>query len=213
MLFIYTDVEGSVPLWEALKAKHESIFKLLMDNGADVGYLACIAVEKNDKKMLEDIVKFGGDVTLSTTNGRTALHVAVCEDNTEIVKFLLDQGANIDKQDDFGWTPRAYADHQCQEKIQYIFQQFGQNKMSHDVPPTLKNAGSFVAKCQSEPVIPGIPQASAPPNNPGVTWSGNNKHRRTASGFQNSFFGMMSAANRGKYAFIFRILFFYIQIY
>ncbi|KAJ1438273.1 RmlC-like jelly roll fold [Sesbania bispinosa] len=192
------DLNGSVPLWEAMVGRYESIMKLLKDNGtdissADVGHFACIAVEKNDIKLLKDIVQYGGDVTQSTRNGTTALHAAVCEGNVEIVKFLLDQGANIDKQDDNGWTPRAFADHQCHEEIQNIFQGLGRNKKSSVIPPIPKNEASFVGKCQSEPFMPGIPQGSMPPNQK-LTWFDNHQRRR-ASPFHNSFFGMMSAAN------------------
>lgn len=194
---MYTDLAGSVPLWEAIMGRHESIMKLLINNGADisfadVGQFACIAVEKNDMELLKDIVQCGGDVTQSTSNGTTALHVAVCEGNIEIVKFLVDQGADIDKQDDDGWTPRAFADHQCHEEIQNIFQRIGQDKTPRaiNIPPILKNIqGSFnvVGKFQTEPTLPIIP-----PN-----------MRRRANPSHNSFFGMMSVANRGKHVFIF----------
>ena len=48
----FTDSEGNVPLWEAIQNGHESIAKLLVDNGAtlnagDVGQFACFAAEQN----------------------------------------------------------------------------------------------------------------------------------------------------------------------
>ncbi|CAL5360690.1 unnamed protein product [Camellia sinensis] len=98
------DLEGNVPIWEAMMADHEPVVKILADNGAtissgDVGQFSCTAVEQNNLELLKKILYHGGDVTLPKINGSTALHVAVCEGNTEIVKFLLDQGTNIDKPD------------------------------------------------------------------------------------------------------------------
>ena len=85
-LFEYTDLDGNVPLWEAIKGGHDSVMKLLIDNGADissgdVGSLACISVAQNNLELLKDIVQCGGDVTRSASNGSTALHAAVCEGN------------------------------------------------------------------------------------------------------------------------------------
>ena len=175
------------------------MMKLLIDNGADissgdVGSLACISVAQNNLELLKDIVQCGGDVTRSASNGSTALHAAVCEGNAEIVKFLLEHGADIDKQDDSGLTPRILADQQCHEEIINIFKKVGQNKAPHGIPTT-----SFVARCQSKPTILGIHQGSKPPNEE-VTWFDNHQ-RRKMSPFHNSFFGIMSTENYGKYAF------------
>ncbi|KAK6129717.1 hypothetical protein DH2020_036583 [Rehmannia glutinosa] len=104
------DSEGNVPLWDAILGKHESVIKVLIDNGAtlssgDVGQFACFAVEQNNIDLLKEIIKFGGDVTLLSNMGTTALHRAVSDANVEIVKFLVKQGADIDKADVQGMTP------------------------------------------------------------------------------------------------------------
>ncbi|CAA3033770.1 potassium channel AKT1-like [Olea europaea subsp. europaea] len=39
---------------------------------------------------------------LAQQRGTTALHTAICEENIEVVKFLMEQGANIDKPDVHG---------------------------------------------------------------------------------------------------------------
>ncbi|KAK9274045.1 hypothetical protein L1049_018859 [Liquidambar formosana] len=96
------DLEGSVPLWDAILGRHKNVIKLLVDNGAtissgDVGQFACTAVEQNNLELLKDLVHYGGDVMLSKSSGMTALQTAISEGNIEIVKFLLDQGVDIDK--------------------------------------------------------------------------------------------------------------------
>ncbi|KAK6131963.1 hypothetical protein DH2020_034301 [Rehmannia glutinosa] len=121
------DSEGNVPLWDAILGKHESVIKVLVDNGAtlssgDVGGFACFATKQNDIDLLKEIIKFGGDVTLPNCLGTTALHTAISEGNVEIVKFLIEQGADIDKADEDGCTPRALANHLGYEEIQALFQ-------------------------------------------------------------------------------------------
>jgi potassium channel len=105
----------------------------LAENGAtlqigDVGQYACTAVEQNNLNLLQDIMRYGGDITLPNNSvGTTALHVAVSEDSVEIVKFLLEHGANIDKQDKYGWSPRDLADQQGHTEIKAIFEAKGED--------------------------------------------------------------------------------------
>ncbi|XP_030963543.1 potassium channel AKT1-like [Quercus lobata] len=127
------DSDGNVPLWVAMLGGHEPVINLLLENGAklysgDIGQFACTAVEQNNLKLLKEIIRLGGDVMRSKSNGTTALHIAVCEGNTEIVRFLLDKDADIDKPDFYGWTPRALAEQQGHEDIQLLFQSSGEPK-------------------------------------------------------------------------------------
>ena len=46
---------------------HESVTKLLVNNGAkiflgDVGQFSCFAVEQNNVGLLKDIIRYGGDI-------------------------------------------------------------------------------------------------------------------------------------------------------
>jgi hypothetical protein len=118
-----------------------------------------------------------------------------------MVKFILDQGADVDKPDLHGWTPRALADHQGQEEIQGLFENWvTENKKT--VPTTPKHlsvpyGGKSIAKYNSEPTIapfsPSLHHDVAPPR------------RRRADNFQNSLVGMMSVASTGKNASVFSI--------
>jgi len=202
-IYIYTDFEGDIPLWEAIKGGHESMIKLLMDNGADissanVASLACFAVEKNNIQLLKDIVKYGGDiVTKSTNDGTTALHTAVCDGNVEIVKFLVEQGGDIDKPDGFGWSSRAYANQQCHEEIQNMFKEIEQdNTIPYEKPNN--NGGPFIEKGQREPSMLASHQGGMFSRKQELTWL-DSPQRRKVSPFRNSFFGMIAAANRGRY--------------
>lgn len=120
------DSEGNVPLWDAILGQHEAVIKVLSENGAtlssgDVGQFSCSAAEQNNTDLLQKIISFGGDVTLPS-HGTTALHKAVAQDNVQICKFLIENGADSDKPDDDGWTPRALAVHQRKEEIKTLLE-------------------------------------------------------------------------------------------
>ena len=190
-----TDVLGNVPLGEAILGRHESLIKLLLENGAeipsrDVGHFACAIVEQNNLVLLRHLAHYGYDVTLPKNDGITALHAAVCEGNEEIVSFLLEQGADIDKPDGNGWTPRAMADHQGHEEIKELFQNKVDIKTCSDIPAPKDQRPPNPAKFKSDPSMHSYSQECNADNS--------NTRRRRACNFRNSLFGMMSAANIGE---------------
>ncbi|XP_050212661.1 potassium channel AKT1-like [Mercurialis annua] len=198
------DSEGNVPIWEAMVNGHEQVTKLLIENGAnitlgDVGHFACTATEQNSLNLLNEIARQGGDVTLPRKNGTTALHVAVCEDNTEIVRFLLDQGADIDKPDIHGWSPRDLAEQQGHEDIKLIFETRTEPKPESivTVPERQQPHGvRFLGRFTSEPNIRPLSRDGSFTGTDN-SWSRNRPRRRT-NNFHNSLFGMMSAAHKGE---------------
>ncbi|XP_043725377.1 potassium channel AKT1-like [Telopea speciosissima] len=195
------DAEGNVPLWEAIRERHDPVIKLLVDDGAniysgDVGQFTCTAVEQNDLNLLKDIVRYGGDVKLPKSNGTTALHVAVCEGNAEIVKFLLDHGADIDRLDVQGWTPRGLVDQQGHEEIKVLFQSrqetCAQTSVNVSGPPRVRYLGRFT----SEPALRQLSEEGTTTSTE-VPWR-HNRRRRKSNNFHNSLFGIMSAAHPSK---------------
>lgn len=204
-------MDGNVPLFNAIMGGHESVRQLLIENGADIsyidaGHLACSAVEKNDLEFLKELTQHNLDVTKSKKNGATALHLAVTEGNIEIVKFLVDKGANVDKPDANGWTPRNLADHQCNEEIKIIFQNIAENKKvatpSAVMPISNKGNVSCMSRFQSEPSMPAIQEGMPQPPNKELTWLETHRRRR-ANPFNNSIFGMMSAATSSSSKYIY----------
>ncbi|KAL6331118.1 hypothetical protein AAG906_009546 [Vitis piasezkii] len=163
------DSEGVVPLWEAMVGGHESVIQLLVDNGAninsgDVGHFACTAAELKNLNLLKQIVHYGGDVTQPNNTGNTALHAAVCEENIEMVKFLLDQGADIDRTNDHGWTPRDLADQQGHEDIKALFESCKEHKSQSTIGISEERHGiRFLGKFKSDPSIFPLPQGGSSP--------------------------------------------------
>lgn len=194
------DSDGNVPIWEAILGGHDTVAKVLLDNGAvldtgDVGHFACIAAEQNNLNLLKEIVRYGGNVTSPKINGSTALHVAVSEDNIEIVKYLLEQGADIDKLDLDGWTPRALADQQGHEEIKALFQSNEDNPKTQSII-AIPEKGRYLGRFTSEPAIRPVSQEGSFPGADGSL--GRNRPRRRTNNFQNSLFGFMSAAHTGE---------------
>ncbi|KAJ9548610.1 hypothetical protein OSB04_021153 [Centaurea solstitialis] len=201
------DSDGIVPLWEAIIGNHERVIGLLAENGAtlstaDVGKLSCIAAEQNNLDWLKKIIRHGGDINRAREDGMTALHLAVCDGNTDLVKFLLDQGANVDQQDHHGWSPRDLADQQGHEDIKTLFQSVHlpqlMTKPDHSSPslkerkPRLSLSVKFLGRFKSEPVMPRSTQQDPDEG----SW-GRSRPRRRGDNFHNSLFGIMSNVREG----------------
>ncbi|XP_031494689.1 potassium channel AKT1-like isoform X1 [Nymphaea colorata] len=184
------DLEGNVPLWESIVSGHDAVSKLLCENGAslqsgDMANFVCVAAERSSIQMLKDIVHYGGDVTIARGDGTTALHVAVCEGNADVVKFLVDHGADIEKLDQQGWTPVALAEQQCHEEIRTLFNSIGGCR--------LKKTGSDSHLWAPKLAPPPLKNVNSMPNplfvRPSVTVD---QHRREPDKFRNSLFGILS---------------------
>nr|GEV86244.1 potassium channel AKT1-like [Tanacetum cinerariifolium] len=194
------DCEGNVPLWSAIMGRNDPVIKLLVDNGAtlasgDVGDFASYAVEQNSIDLLKDIIKHGGDVTVRNTIGTTALHKAISEEKTQVVEFLIKNGANIDLPDVHGWTPRDLADHQAHEDILELFQNMPAPKEKPAGIKSKLDGASYIKKYQSEPRMRHLPTEM-----PRASSAGMQDSRRKADDFSNSVFGIVSSASRKQNA-------------
>jgi potassium channel len=101
-LLCYTDNNGNTPLWLAITSKHHKIFNILyhferVSNPYITGDLLCLAIKRNDLETLKDLLKHGLAIDSPNHEGLTALRVALAEDNVEMVKYLVTNGANIEK--------------------------------------------------------------------------------------------------------------------
>ena len=116
---------GSTPFLLAAKAADVEMMRLLVELGADpllpnedgttplmvaagVGIWAVGESPGTNEEALEAVryaLEVGGAVTTIDDNGDTALHGAIIRGSEPLVRFLLDQGADIEAANEKGWTP------------------------------------------------------------------------------------------------------------
>ncbi|KAB1227584.1 hypothetical protein CJ030_MR1G006142 [Morella rubra] len=125
MLWMTTQ-EKDTALHEALSHSHLEVATLLIKEDPNYSYFAndagetplYIAVERNFRDLVLDILDKCQSPAYGGPLGRTALHATVLRDGTEIVSKLLEKlGGQIMKADQNGWTPLhlvAYLGINCQ---------------------------------------------------------------------------------------------------
>lgn len=98
---MYTaDVDGNTALWDAIASNHHSIFRILF-HGASIsdpftaGELLCTAAKRNDITVMKGLLKHGLLVDSKDHHGSTAIQIAVAENNIEMVKLLVMNGADV----------------------------------------------------------------------------------------------------------------------
>ncbi|KAK1641544.1 hypothetical protein QYE76_059349 [Lolium multiflorum] len=212
------DPEGRVPLWEALSRRHKPAALLLAEAGADLSagdaaMYARIAVEEDDAALLEEIVRCGGDVTAACcSDGTTALHRAVQDGNGRMVKVLLEHGADADREDSRGVTPRALADRHGHADVQQLFashQARGDAK-----PPGAQDGGDVTAaaaapqatRFRSGSVARGLPPCGSVGSSPSLNRAGSRASYSSSArstpqrmtNFRNSLFGVISSSFHGN---------------
>ena len=70
--------------------------------------------------MLDVLLELGADVNLRNFEQYTALHYAVIHGHEQVVKTLINKGAEIDATNDLGFTPLIYV---AQGKVMPDFMQ------------------------------------------------------------------------------------------
>ena len=122
---------GTTPLIRAAKSADVPVIRLLLERGANakaatrngvsaVLMAANVAAREEDmtgrnktqREIIESITMLqaaGADIRVSDTQGRTALHGAALWGLTDVVRFLHENGANINAADKRGFTPLDHA--------------------------------------------------------------------------------------------------------
>eukprot|EP01119_Soliformovum_irregulare_P025616 TRINITY_DN953_c0_g1_i1.p1 TRINITY_DN953_c0_g1~~TRINITY_DN953_c0_g1_i1.p1 ORF type:complete len:819 (-),score=301.90 TRINITY_DN953_c0_g1_i1:59-2515(-) len=110
-----SDRWGNTPLDEATRHGQTEVATYLKSHGgrhgtgADFGMELLRAVARGDLAEVQKLVASGVDVNSSDYDKRTALHVAIGTRNTELVQYLIEQGADLEATDSFGHTPAQEA--------------------------------------------------------------------------------------------------------
>ncbi|EXJ72482.1 uncharacterized protein A1O5_04987 [Cladophialophora psammophila CBS 110553] len=102
---------GSNALCAAARAGHKDVVLLLLDSGASVdGIETSIplfeAIKTGNKTIIDILLSRGAQVTLTSQDGRSALHEAVVSNRPEIASLLINRGANVNSKTKADhWTP------------------------------------------------------------------------------------------------------------
>ncbi|KAF6167471.1 hypothetical protein GIB67_031672 [Kingdonia uniflora] len=93
----------------------------------DKGILVQKSIEKRHTDGVKHFTRCGCQTNSMDEDGQTALHTAVCNEDFEKIKVLLDQGADMSKADAEEWTSKTLPKQQGQKNI-YDFLQFYEGK-------------------------------------------------------------------------------------
>ncbi|KAJ9538244.1 hypothetical protein OSB04_030977 [Centaurea solstitialis] len=94
------DVNGNTALWDAIASNHHSIFRILyhwasISDPFTAGELLCAAAKRSDLTVMKGLLKHGLLVDSKDHHGSTAIQIAVSENDMEMVKLLVLNGANV----------------------------------------------------------------------------------------------------------------------
>ena len=89
------------PLADALRGKNEALVHLLLVKGADANYsgystpILQLAYSYGKHHLMETLIERGADVNAQAHDGRTVLYEAVTNVRANLVKMLLEYGADM----------------------------------------------------------------------------------------------------------------------
>lgn len=98
------DVEGNTAMWDAIAAKHHSIFRILyhwasISDPCTAGDLLTTAARRNDVAVMKELLKHGLFVDSKDRHGITPIQIAMEENHLEMVELLVTNGADINTED------------------------------------------------------------------------------------------------------------------
>jgi ankyrin repeat protein len=122
------DDDGSTPLWWAANGGHARVVHELLYAGADtecsfIGTTPLFAAAQNGKcEVVEVLLRGGANIHTLSTNGYTALAVAVSKRHTAVASLLLDHGARVDEEMTATHVTPLYiaAMHGCPEMVDLL---------------------------------------------------------------------------------------------
>ena len=126
-----TDNQKDTAWRGAVYAGHQEIAQMLKAAGANDSMDALAAAAMGDLALVSDFVKTGG-ADVRDARGRTPLMKAAGRGHTQVVSFLIDQGADVNAKTTSGWTSLLNAAKEGQKDVVSILLQKGANIEAKD---------------------------------------------------------------------------------
>jgi ankyrin repeat protein len=146
------DAMLNTPLNDAVRHKHDQAAVLIREYcptqkyklpGAGAGVEMCVAAAAGDIEQIKRLIRNGVDPDAADYDGRTALHLATCQGQTEVISYLLSVKCNITCKDRFGGTPledavRHHFDLPNATQVQTILRDHGGSLMHSNTNYTIR---------------------------------------------------------------------------
>ncbi|KAL6297522.1 hypothetical protein ACE6H2_005664 [Prunus campanulata] len=102
------DTNGNTALWDAIASKHHSIFRILyyctaISDPYTDGDLLCTAAKRNDMTLTKELLKHELNVDAKNHLGKTAVQIAMEENNADMVNLLVMNGADVANTHNFSF--------------------------------------------------------------------------------------------------------------
>jgi ankyrin repeat protein len=137
----YADIDGFNPMIASAEASATNCIETLHKFGADIECRTAndnkiiqyatplhVAVFYGKLRAVETLHRLGADLNSVTLQGKTALHLAIENKHTEVVRFLLSHNVNTNIPDNIGKLPQYYATVKGNEDI---FNEFFNNPLQN----------------------------------------------------------------------------------
>ncbi|KAJ5724799.1 hypothetical protein N7493_006527 [Penicillium malachiteum] len=128
--------DGDSALLQALEIGHESISRLLIENGANVNFidftgrnLFCQVSAKGHEAVARLLINIGANANAIDVWGNKPLPRASQYGHEAVVRLLINNGANVNAMDVWGYTPILRASRHGHEAIRGTFNPL--NKLKH----------------------------------------------------------------------------------
>jgi hypothetical protein len=113
-----SDKHGITPLLHASGLGHQDIVQLLLEKGVDINYqtkdgitaLTIASIDKDNIETISLLIKKGANVNAKGRDGYSLLHRASKYGYFNVVNFLIDNGAELNIEDSYGYTPLELAE-------------------------------------------------------------------------------------------------------
>lgn len=124
------DAYSKTPLYSAIYSGNTEIVKYLLDHNADPNsksyytFPLLAGIKLGNAEIVKSLIEYGADLGIKNTSAQTLLHYAIELKHTEIAKYLIDRGIDVDTRDiSSGKSPLHFAMHmKNMEVVKYLIE-------------------------------------------------------------------------------------------